>query len=240
MELETHVLLAERVGLIEVGQRLDRCLAISRERWKDAQRANHVSVERRRTLDRLLPAYCLLPTAYCLLPTALPLDSVLDLRRLDRVLQQAGDGHRADAAGHRRDGAGDLGASAIGDVADELASCRPRPGTRLMPTSMTMAPGLIQSPLTISGRPTAATRMSARAARRPAGRCVLRVGDGDRAVLAQQQLRHRLADDVGAADDDGVEARRGRAAPTFDQDQRARRRAGHEAPSLADRRAGRR
>ena len=35
-------------------------------------------------------------------------------------------------------------------------------GTRLMPTSITMAPGLIQSPRTISGRPTAATRMSAR------------------------------------------------------------------------------
>src|SRR3954452_10652682 len=36
------------------------------------------------------------------------------------------------------------------------------PATRLMPTSMTVAPGLIQSPRTISGRPTAATRISAR------------------------------------------------------------------------------
>src|SRR5690606_34918794 len=33
--------------------------------------------------------------------------------------------------------------------------------TRLMPTSTTVAPGLTQSPLTISGRPTAATRISA-------------------------------------------------------------------------------
>ena len=41
-------------------------------------------------------------------------------------------------------------------------------GTRLMPTSMTSAPGLIQSPLTMRGRPTAATRMSAR--RHSAGR----------------------------------------------------------------------
>src|SRR5690606_21600520 len=31
------------------------------------------------------------------------------------------------------------------------------PGTRLMPTSITVAPGLIQSPRTISGRPMAAT-----------------------------------------------------------------------------------
>ena len=43
---------------------------------------------------------------------------------------------------------------------------------RLMPTSITTAPGLIQSPRIISGRPTAATRMSARAAEAPAGRRV--------------------------------------------------------------------
>mmetsp|Transcript_3769 Transcript_3769/g.7011 ORF Transcript_3769/g.7011 Transcript_3769/m.7011 type:complete len:213 (-) Transcript_3769:19-657(-) len=35
-------------------------------------------------------------------------------------------------------------------------------GTRLMPTSITVAPGLTQSPRTISARPTAATRISAR------------------------------------------------------------------------------
>src|SRR6185369_14008375 len=42
---------------------------------------------------------------------------------------------------------------------------RPLPssvGMRLIPTSMTVAPGLIQSPRTISGRPIAATTMSAR------------------------------------------------------------------------------
>ena len=37
----------------------------------------------------------------------------------------------------------------------------PPASMRLMPTSITVAPGLIQSPLTISGWPTAATRMSA-------------------------------------------------------------------------------
>ena len=36
------------------------------------------------------------------------------------------------------------------------------PGTRLMPTSITVAPGLIQLPRTISGRPTAAKSKSAR------------------------------------------------------------------------------
>ena len=35
-------------------------------------------------------------------------------------------------------------------------------GTRLMPTSITVAPGLIQSPRTISGRPMAANSRSAR------------------------------------------------------------------------------
>ena len=37
------------------------------------------------------------------------------------------------------------------------------PGTRLMPTSITVAPGLTQGAVTRPGRPTAATRMSARA-----------------------------------------------------------------------------
>ena len=41
-----------------------------------------------------------------------------------------------------------------------------------MPTSMTMAPALIQSPRTISGRPTAATTISAR--RHSAGKSRLR------------------------------------------------------------------
>src|SRR5262245_42054328 len=37
------------------------------------------------------------------------------------VLQQHGDGHRADAPGHRRDGAGDVPDRLEIDVADELA-----------------------------------------------------------------------------------------------------------------------
>ncbi len=51
---------------------------------------------------------------------------------------------------------------------------RPSPAsTRLMPTSITVAPGFTQSPFTISGRPTAATRMSAR--RQTAGRSRVRL-----------------------------------------------------------------
>src|SRR5690625_539993 len=42
-----------------------------------------------------------------------------------------------------------------------LPSPRSGAGTRLMPTSMTVAPGLIQSPLTSSGTPTATTTISA-------------------------------------------------------------------------------
>ena len=76
-----------------------------------------------------------------------------------------------------------------------------------MPTSITVAPGLIQSPRTISGRPTAANTRSAR--RHTAGRSrVLRMRDRHGRVLGEQELRQRLADDVGAADHDRLDARR--------------------------------
>ena len=42
-----------------------------------------------------------------------------------------------------------------------LPSPRSGASMRLMPTSITVAPGLIQSPVTICGRPTAATTISA-------------------------------------------------------------------------------
>ena len=70
---------------------------------------------------------------------------------------------------------------------------------------MTTAPGLTQSPRIICGRPTAATSTSACAAhRRKIARA--RVGDGHRGVRGEQELRHRLADDVAPPDDDGVRA----------------------------------
>ena len=75
----------------------------------------------------------------------------------------------------------------------------PSPATRLMPTSITVAPGLIQSRRTISALPTAANTTSAR--RQTAGKIAgPGMRDRHRRVLRKQQLRERLADDVGAAD----------------------------------------
>ena len=97
---------------------------------------------------------------------------------------------------------------------------------------MTMAPGLIQLPRTISGRPTAATTRSAR--RTTLGQIArARVGDRHRAVLGQQQLRHRLADDVGAADHHRLEPREV-AAHGLGQDHAARSACRAPAPRRAD------
>ena len=88
---------------------------------------------------------------------------------------------------------------------------------RLMPTSITVAPGLIQSPRTISGRPTAAISTSAR--RQTSGRS--RVREWQIVTVAccgQQQRGDRFADEVGAADDDrlGAHKRNVVAAEQFD------------------------
>ena len=61
-----------------------------------------------------------------------------------RVGEQAGDRHRPDPARHRGDRAGDRGDAGEIDVADQLRRCRPAPATRLIPTSITVAPGLTQ------------------------------------------------------------------------------------------------
>ncbi len=57
-------------------------------------------------------------------------------------------------------------------VLPAAAASGSRAGRRLMPTSMTAAPGLTQSALTISALPTAATRMSA--SRQTPGRSAVR------------------------------------------------------------------
>ena len=74
-----------------------------------------------------------------------------------------------------------------------------------MPTSITVAPGAIQSPRTSSGLPTAATMMSAR--RHSAARS--RVREWAMVTVAlrgQQQRRHRPPDDGGAAEHQGARA----------------------------------
>ena len=101
----------------------------------------------------------------------------------------------------------------------------PSTSIRLMPTSITVAPGLIQSPFTISGRPTAATTMSAR--RTTPGRSRVR----EWAIVTVQlspssKLGHRLADDVRPADHHGLHPRQV-AVKVAQQHQAAKRRAGH-------------
>ena len=116
------------------------------------------------------------------------------LGRLQRVDEQHRDRHRPDAAGHGRDPAGDLANGSEIDIATELAR-----SLRFMPTSMTTAPGLTMSAVSMLRRPTAATTTSAPArVQREVGRGA--VADRDRGVGLQQQQRHRLAHRVAAAD----------------------------------------
>ena len=76
---------------------------------------------------------------------------------------------------------------------------------RLTPTSITVAPGFTMSGVTSPGRPTAATRMSARRVWR--GEVVrARVADRHRRVLGKEEHRHRLADDLAPPDHDRLVA----------------------------------
>ena len=80
-------------------------------------------------------------------------------------------------------------------------------GVRLVPTSMTTAPGLTMSAVTRLRLPTAATSTSAwRVIGAELAR--LRVRDRDGGVGGEQQHRHRLADHVRAAEHDRVAAGR--------------------------------
>ena len=101
------------------------------------------------------------------------------------------------------------GTGVISAARSEAASKSTSPtspsSTRLMPTSITVAPSLTQSPWTMRGRPTAAIEHVGAPA--DAGQVArARVADGHRRVARQQHLRDRLADEVGAADDDGLGA----------------------------------
>ena len=112
-------------------------------------------------------------------------------------------------------------------------------GTRLMPTSITQAPGFTQSRLD-HFRPPDRGDDDVGAADDIGEVARPRMGDGDGAALLDQQLRHRLADQDRAADDDGVEPRK-LAEPVLEQHQAAERGAGDEAgqaqrqPAGADR-----
>ena len=72
--------------------------------------------------------------------------------------------------------------------------------TRSWPTSMTVAPGFSQPPRISSG-PADGGDDDVGAANDVGQVAGPRMGDGHRAIRLQQQLRHRLADDVRPADD---------------------------------------
>src|SRR5260221_467282 len=80
----------------------------------------------------------------------------------------------------------------------------PSRSTRLMPTSITDAPGLTQSPRTISARPTAATRMSAR--RQPVLERIHSDFAGLGALVTDIDLRRRIFtyEHGGEATDDSM------------------------------------
>ena len=110
------------------------------------------------------------------------------------VAEQDRDRHRPDAAGHRGDRAGDLACAREIDVADQLAASPPvhadvdhgRAG--LQPVALDHLGPADRGDDDIAAADDVGEVAGAA------------VGDRHRAILAQQELRHRLADDVRAAD----------------------------------------
>ena len=129
-----------------------------------------------------------------------------------------------------------------GVIAPAMAAASPnatsptsRPsGSRFTPTSITVAPGAIQSPRTSSGRPTAATNDVCPAAfgGEIAG---ARMRDSDRGIGRHQQRGHRPAHDGRSSQHQGAGAFQ-RDAGFRQQLHHPKRRAGHQA-RMADRQA---
>ena len=119
--------------------------------------------------------------------------------------KQAGDRHRPDAAGDRRDRARHRGRLGKGHIADELALA-----VRLDDAvdADIDHDGAGLDPVALHELGLTDCRHHEVGAAHHVGKVLgARMRDGHRAVLAQQKLSHRLADDVGASDDDRVEAR---------------------------------
>ena len=132
----------------------------------------------------------------------------LQARGLERVAQQHRDRHRPDAAGHGRDRRGHLGDGLEVDVADEAALV-----ARLLRRQPVHAdvdhdrPGRDEARRSIMPRAPDGRDQDRRRARTPPRRSRVRewqVGDGR--VGLQQQLGHRLAEQVRAPDDDRLGA----------------------------------
>ena len=151
--------------------------------------------------------------------------------------QQARDRHRPDAARHRRDGAGAPRALRRTRRRRPAASCRPAAGTRLMPTSITIAPGLIQSPRTISAgrRPPPGCRRGG-TTRRQIARA--RMGDRHRAVSRSSSCATGLPTMFERPITTALEPRQV-AQAVLQQHQAAERRAGHQRRGAPSAPAGR-
>ena len=145
------------------------------------------------------------------------------LRSGNSVLEQHRDRQRADPAGHRRQRAGDLRDRRVHVADDDRAAavevCEPRRSRLEQPRA--------PSRRSVTGRdpdvddrgarldecrrdePRPADRRDENVGRRRDRGEIrrLRVADRDRRVALEQQHRHRLSDDLAAADDDRVRAR---------------------------------
>lgn len=105
----------------------------------------------------------------------------------------------------RRPGTGVIKA-AFSTTSPKSTSPHNRPSTRLIPTSITVAPSFIQSFLTIFGHPQAANQNIRLPGnfRKIAG---FRMNDRYRTVVIQQQRRQRFADNIRTPDNNGMQTR---------------------------------
>ncbi len=160
---------------------------------------------------------------------------VLHARGAQRVEQQAGDGHRPDAARHRRERAGDFRGFGISDIADDarFAALAGHPVDADIDHRRARLDPVAAHHLRSADRGDQHIRAAAN--RRQIAR--LGMGDGHRGILGEQQLRHRLADDVGAADHHRLHAGE-RSVHGLGQHDAAERRARHQARQAAGEPAG--
>src|SRR5215207_6581457 len=131
-------------------------------------------------------------------------DSPLPAGRPQRVLQETGDGHRSDPAWNRRDRACDPGAIFEIAVAHQhgLAAALNAVDADIDDAGTRLDPAALDHFRPSNGRndeirPAANTGQVIRSGMR----------DRDRTIFRQQQLRHRLADNIGTPDHHGFAAR---------------------------------
>ena len=179
------------------------CVADERRRGVPTARTSRRRTRQRRASPAAPPP----PAARGPLARAQPCSRAPAIRAACSVLRS----RQAIVIGPTPPGTGVIAPATSPTASKSTSPTRPS-SVRLMPTSMTVAPGLTQSPLTIRSRPTAAIRTSAR--RQTSAQVArARVADRDRRVGAEQQLGHRLAEEVRAADDDRLGALELRARP---------------------------